>query len=32
MIHGFCDLGPSSAGARAAIEESCRPLAEVLHP
>ena len=32
MIHGFFDMGPASAGARAAIEESCRLLAEVLHP
>jgi acetyl esterase len=32
MIHGFFEMGPASAGARAAIAESCRLLAEVLHP
>ena len=31
MIHGFFDMGPASAGARAAIAESCRLLADLLH-
>ena len=31
MIHGFFDMAPASAAARAAIEESCRLFAEVLH-
>jgi acetyl esterase len=31
MIHGFFDMGPASAAARAAIEESCRLFAEELH-
>jgi acetyl esterase len=32
MIHGFFDMGPASSAARDAIAESCRMLAEVLHP
>ena len=32
MIHGFFDMGPASAAARAAIEETCALFSEVLHP
>jgi acetyl esterase len=32
MIHGFFDMGPASAAARAAVEETCALFAEALHP
>jgi acetyl esterase len=32
MVHGFFDMGPASAAARAAVEETCALFAEVLHP
>jgi acetyl esterase len=32
MVHGFFDMGPASAAARAAVEETCALFAGVLHP
>jgi acetyl esterase len=32
MIHGFFDMGPASAAARAAVAETCAMFASVLHP
>jgi acetyl esterase len=32
MIHGFFDMGPVSAVARAAVAETCAMFASVLHP
>ena len=32
MIHGFFDMGPASAAARAAVAETCAMVASVLHP
>jgi acetyl esterase len=32
MIHGFFDMGPVSAAAAAAVDETCTMLAKVLHP
>jgi acetyl esterase len=32
LIHGFFDMGPASAAARAAVLVTCAMLDEVLHP
>ncbi len=32
MIHGFFDMGPASAAARAAVSETCAVFGKVLHP